>query len=184
MSGVEKNLDKWRRVSAGGANVQGTVLVPTKMFARNEILEHTAEKWLEENRNIRLVDDLSSEQNPYETSCKKVKLAFVAKSVPTLEQVEQFVKVVQEFRAEFPEYWIAVHCHYGFNRTGFMIASYCCQVLFISPFEALERFAAVRAPGIKHAHFKRELVQRYANFVSLSPRIEAILNVHEEDNIL
>jgi protein-tyrosine phosphatase len=183
-SGVEKNLKKWLEVDPGGVPVEGTVLVPTKMFARCERHKHTADLWLEQFPKVKCVIDLSSEHDPYTISKEfvvKFKLKFTAKMIPSCLQVEEFVRAVEDFRCEFPDSWIAVHCHYGFNRTGFLIASYCCEVIKISPFEAIERFAKVRSPGIKHQHFKEELISRYIYLIPENVKSLAALINDTED---
>mmetsp|Transcript_26915 Transcript_26915/g.60167 ORF Transcript_26915/g.60167 Transcript_26915/m.60167 type:complete len:187 (+) Transcript_26915:488-1048(+) len=56
---------------------------------------------------------------------------------------------------------IAVHCHYGFNRTGFLIVSYLVEEENWRVDDAIAAFAASRPPGIKHGHFTDELRARY-----------------------
>ena len=80
---------------------------------------------------------------------------------------------------------IAVHCHYGFNRTGFLVVSYlvevekwdvdaaintfakskvgvaCTQLTKASFFFKLDISPFEQVPGIKHAHFRDELRRRY-----------------------
>lgn len=38
----------------------------------------------------------------------------------------------------------------GFNRTGFIMCSYLCEAEGMTVDEALDSFAAVRSPGVKH----------------------------------
>ncbi len=73
----------------------------------------------------------------------------------------EFVRVCREFWARNPERDIAVHCHYGFNRTGFLIAA--CLVLEggMHVRAAVEAFAQSRPPGIKHLDFVDELNLRF-----------------------
>lgn len=56
---------------------------------------------------------------------------------------------------------IAVHCHYGFNRTGLFICGYMIERLGYGVQEAIDAFKAARHPGIRHAHFIDELFVRY-----------------------
>jgi protein-tyrosine phosphatase len=59
-------------------------------------------------------------------SCQYRKVSTVAKLVPSPENVAEFKAIVLDFWGESPANRakdIAVHCHYGFNRTGFLIAS-------------------------------------------------------------
>jgi len=54
-----------------------------------------------------------------------------------------------------------VHCHYGYNRTGFFIASYLIEKEGYRCEDALDEFAAAKPPGIKHDHFIDTLFMRY-----------------------
>ncbi|KAF2720874.1 alpha/beta-hydrolase [Polychaeton citri CBS 116435] len=56
---------------------------------------------------------------------------------------------------------IAVHCHYGFNRTGFLIVAFLVERMGWGVQEAIDDFTAKREPGIKHSHFVDELWVRY-----------------------
>ena len=85
----------------------------------------------------------------------------IAKEVPGDEDIQQFVTTVDNFRRKYPKKYVAVHCSYGFNRTGFMICCYLIQKLKLSIADALQRFKDSRSPGIKHEKFKKELTKRY-----------------------
>ena len=87
----------------------------------------------------------------------------IAKKLPGNEDIEKFVTVVDAFLDEHPNQYVAVHCSYGFNRTGFMICCYLIQKKKLTIEEALERFKASRTPGIKHEKFKNELRGRYGH---------------------
>ncbi|KAH0538990.1 hypothetical protein FGG08_004439 [Glutinoglossum americanum] len=56
---------------------------------------------------------------------------------------------------------IGVHCHYGFNRTGFFICSYLIERRNYGVQQAIDEFAWERPPGIRHGHFIDELFVRY-----------------------
>lgn len=58
---------------------------------------------------------------------------------------------------------IGVHCHYGFNRTGFLICAYLIEVHRVTPAMAIERFERARPPGIRHASFRAALHVRYGH---------------------
>jgi len=51
----------------------------------------------------------------------------------------------------------------GFNRTGFVVCSYLCESEGCSVATAMEAFAAVRPPGVKHIKFIDELYARYGD---------------------
>lgn len=54
-----------------------------------------------------------------------------------------------------------MHCHYGFNRTGFFVCSYLIEKLGYSVEGALEAFCNARPQGVRHQHFIDELWWRY-----------------------
>jgi protein-tyrosine phosphatase len=88
-------------------------------------------------------------------------------------EVEAFIKLVdslrsaQKQRAE-TERWsgqcvIGVHCHYGFNRTGYFIVCYLIERCGFGVKEAIEAFAKARPNGIRHSHFLDRLHVRYTS---------------------
>jgi protein-tyrosine phosphatase len=99
------------------------------------------------------------------------KLPTVSKIPPTSSEVLEFVTLVDRLRQEQktrssqekwgPEYYIGVHCHYGFNRTGYFIVCYLVERCGYSVQGALDEFAKKRPKGIKHAHFMDQLFVRY-----------------------
>lgn len=60
-----------------------------------------------------------------------------------------------------PSPMIAVHCHYGFNRTGFFVVTYMIERLGYDVQAALDEFERLRYPGIRHQHFVDTLFMRY-----------------------
>ncbi|KMS93555.1 hypothetical protein BVRB_030300, partial [Beta vulgaris subsp. vulgaris] len=163
MTGVDKNLDKWFQVEDYGTRIQGTCLLPTKALSTNASHGHTVESFLEQNPNVFSIIDLSSEVDNYEISdrfphVRHLKLSFESKVIPSRENVRDFIQLVDDNLPPDKENGlIAVHCHYGFNRTGFLVCSYLCEVQGLDPDEAIERFRLARPPGIKHEHFIKEL---------------------------
>lgn len=99
------------------------------------------------------------------------KFPTVSKLPPTLDEVKNFIDLVDEVRVEFHiddkavaahgHPLIAVHCHYGFNRTGFFIVCYLVERLGWKLQDAIREFAKQRPPGIRHSHFIDELWGRY-----------------------
>lgn len=91
------------------------------------------------------------------------KMSTVSKIPPTAEEVSVFISIADDILGADSKAKgvIGVHCHYGFNRTGFFICSYLIERLHYSSKEALAAFQAGRPPGIKHAHFINTLVTRY-----------------------
>ncbi|TID02137.1 mRNA-capping enzyme [Colletotrichum higginsianum] len=104
------------------------------------------------------------------------KYATVSKIPPKDDEVAHFISLVdklreqQKTRAE-QEKWtevdgqtqvIGVHCHYGFNRTGYFIVCYLVERCGMTVGEAIETFKAARPNGIRHYHFRDRLHMRYS----------------------
>jgi hypothetical protein len=85
----------------------------------------------------------------------------VAKVLPPQEAIDEVQRTAQGFWKRRPGDFIAIHCAYGFNRTGFVVCAYLCQACGMSVDEALESFAEARPPGVKHGKFVDELYSRY-----------------------
>ena len=68
-----------------------------------------------------------------------------------------------------PARLIGVHCHYGFNRTGFFICSYLIEREGYGVQAAIDEFARGRPKGIKHAHFLDMLWVRYCVGLKRAP---------------
>ncbi len=73
-----------------------------------------------------------------------------------------------------PAYFVGVHCHYGFNRTGYFIVCYLVERCGFSLQAAVDEFAAKRTPkGIRHPHFLGALALRYAHLKDLKGVVSA-----------
>ncbi|KAF2458451.1 Alpha/Beta hydrolase protein [Lineolata rhizophorae] len=168
------------------------------------------------------VIDISHEQPVYDPrgleagGVSYYKFPTVSKLPPSVEEVEEFVKLVDKLRgieeedetqesgdkgaapmtelandqgeagthesdktvprSAIPlpprrEGLIGVHCHYGFNRTGFFIVSYLVERLGYGLQEALDEFATMRPPGIRHEHFVDTLFVRYCVGLKRAPTL-------------
>jgi len=102
------------------------------------------------------------------------KVPSVSKMPPTKDEVRAFMDVVDALRQDIVSIdldgksaeeeetpLIAVHCHYGFNRTGFFIVSYMVERMGWPLKDAIDEFGKQRPPGIRHQHFVDELWGRY-----------------------
>ena len=102
---------------------------------------------------IRFIIDISNDTPPYRSSdfehsrIEYIKFKTVSKIPPTREEVSKFIEIADACWARIPNGQVAVHCHYGFNRTGFFICCYMIERLNVSVAEALENFKQVRPPG-------------------------------------
>lgn len=95
------------------------------------------------------------------------KFPTVSKIPPTPGEVKDFVKLIDQLRwktetsGREEEALIGVHCHYGFNRTGFFICCYLIERERYGVQQAIDAFAKARPPGIRHEHFLDQLFVRY-----------------------
>jgi pimeloyl-ACP methyl ester carboxylesterase/protein-tyrosine phosphatase len=99
------------------------------------------------------------------------KFPTVSKLPPSVDEVKQFIDLIDELRRELlpsndpdskiPPPVIAIHCHYGFNRTGFIVIAYMVERLGWPLKDAIAEFAKKRPRGVRHSHFVDELWARY-----------------------
>ena len=97
----------------------------------------------------------------------------VSKIPPIPEETRDFINLVDRLENEItdmlqkqgdslgPRPLVGVHCHYGFNRTGFLIVSYLIERKGYSVQDAIDEFERRRPPGIRHDHFIDTLFARY-----------------------
>jgi protein-tyrosine phosphatase len=128
--------------------------------------------------NVRHVIDISHGVQPaYDpasfTSTRVTyhKFPTAAKIPPTEQDIKGFIEIIkgclETSREEgFYDTEICVHCHYGFNRTGFMI---CCWLIEEEGYgvkEALEAFKLARPNGIRHLRITRLRDLLMVDFIS------------------
>jgi protein-tyrosine phosphatase len=89
------------------------------------------------------------------------KFPTVSKQPPQADEVKMFIDLVDKIRSENKPGLIGVHCHYGFNRTGFFLVSYLIERLGYRVEDAIDHFQQTRPPGIRHSHFIDALHVRY-----------------------
>lgn len=103
------------------------------------------------------------------------KFPTVSKIPPTDVEVQGFIDLVdkvrddQKLRSETEPNWsedylIGVHCHYGFNRTGYFVVCYLIERCGYGVQKAISTFAEARPNGIRHSHFLDRLFVRYSDF--------------------
>ncbi|KAK6198844.1 uncharacterized protein RJT21DRAFT_122482 [Scheffersomyces amazonensis] len=117
--------------------------------------------------NLIAIVDISHDIPPYSPKSfeiiKYYKCATVSKVVPDQVSIRRFIQLIDDIlnNNEIDNPLVAVHCHYGFNRTGFLICCYLVERLGWSVADAVEGFKSAKAPGIKHPHFIDALYVRY-----------------------
>jgi hypothetical protein len=190
-----KNLQKWKSV----APVSGPIgKVFRAMKTLREIDDtHCPQKFVEDwGSQIKDVIDISHESPVYDPrglewgGVRYHKFPTVSKIPPTAEEVNQFISLVDRIResnaksddqtsecacAEKSEsntsQFIGVHCHYGFNRTGYFLVCYLVERCGYHVQDAIDEFAMQRKPGIKHPHFLDQLFVRYCVGLERAPTL-------------
>mmetsp|Transcript_35137 Transcript_35137/g.88962 ORF Transcript_35137/g.88962 Transcript_35137/m.88962 type:complete len:468 (-) Transcript_35137:650-2053(-) len=178
---VLKKLQKWGDYAAFGEVVRPTRLIPMKTPLSSEILASwslpeaprhrlTVRELLDAQRalgrRVGLILDLSNHDCLYTADIPAgvayTHIHLVAKELPPATFVSEVCDTVRAWWAQHPDDYIAVHCAYGFNRTGFVVCCYLVEHCGLSVDEALRAFADARPPGVKHEAFRNELYARYA----------------------
>ena len=165
-----KNLAKWQRVQPVSDPI-GKIFRAMKTLREVDDV-HSPESFAKQWRGkIKAVIDISHESPVYDPKgfdtrgIEYHKFPTVSKIPPTAEETREFAGLVEQLRSADIEGatdgLIGVHCHYGFNRTGFFICSYLIDKEHLSVQAAIDEFAAKRPPGIRHPHFLDELFVRY-----------------------
>ena len=180
-----KNLAKWQAVRPVSEPIAG---IFRAMKTLREIDDtHSPDIFVRNWRGkIKAVVDISHENPVYdpkgldEGGIEYHKFPTVSKIPPTSEEAKDFIKLVDRLRAQPPEIpsglendqtLIGVHCHYGFNRTGFFICCYLIEKEHFGVQQAIDEFAKHRPPGIRHDHFLDQLFVRYCIGLKRAPTL-------------
>ena len=179
-----KNLAKWQAVAPVSEPIGG---VFRAMKTLREVDDtHCPEVFVKTwGGQIKDIIDISHESPVYDPrglekgGVRYHKLPTVSKIPPTNSEIHDFIALVDRLREEQktravdenwgPECYIGVHCHYGFNRTGYFIVCYLVERCDYSVQAALDEFAKKRPKGIKHAHFMDQLFVRYCVGLKRAP---------------
>ncbi|KAK3196728.1 hypothetical protein K4F52_000072 [Lecanicillium sp. MT-2017a] len=178
-----KNLQKWRSVVPVSEPIgpAGRPIFRAMKTLREADDTHSpaefAARW---STAIRDVIDISKDQPVYDPrglergGIHYHKFPNMSKLPPSAERVDAFIELVdsirevQARRAE-EENWegddrqpvIGVHCHYGYNRTGYFLVCYLVERCGFSLQDAIEAFGKARPNGIRHSYFLDRLYMRY-----------------------
>ncbi|GAA28184.2 mRNA-capping enzyme [Clonorchis sinensis] len=144
---------------------------PEQLFHVDHVFQ-TAEPY-----KLGLVVDLTKSKRFYnrreitDSNCKYLKIECKGNEErPTPEQVDLFIKVVNQFLDNNPgEQKVGVHCTHGFNRTGFLIVAYLVEELNYGVEIAVQIFADARPPGIYKSDYLQELFERYGSSEDCPP---------------
>ncbi|KAG0341388.1 hypothetical protein BG004_006045 [Podila humilis] len=164
-----KNLEKWQKTPIISSPIgRGVGKFRAMKVLRQTDLQHSPSAFLAQHKEVGFIVDISLDAPPYQTTdfegtfVTYSKVPTVSKIPPSREDVQRFIDHCKTCWQQKPGVDIAVHCHYGFNRTGFMICSFLIEEQNYTVAEALTHFHDARPPkGIRHEHFKGELYLRY-----------------------
>ncbi|KAK4165374.1 hypothetical protein QBC43DRAFT_32724 [Cladorrhinum sp. PSN259] len=172
-----KNYEKWRKVKPVSDDIAGVFRAIKTLRGPDDV--HSPKKFIEDwGDKIKDVIDISHDNPAYdpglltEGGIRYHKFPTLSKVPPNDEEINGFIELVDKIREEKKKKEkengeetgsvIGVHCHYGFNRTGFLLVCYLVERCGYKTKDAIEAFARARPDGIKHAHFKDRLYVRYA----------------------
>lgn len=133
-----------------------------------------------QGRRVGLVIDLTCHDCLYASELKLcpgvryVHLATEAKKVLEPWLVERIADEARGLWKQDPKAVVAIHCSYGFNRTGFALCSYLVTYDHMAIDDALAIFEQARPPGVKHGHFSEELRARFPSRAVAPSPVQAI----------
>lgn len=184
-----KNLQKWKRVAPVSDPIGppgAPVFRAMKTLREVDDVHSPAEFVKQWGGIIKEVIDISHNQPVYDplsmeqAGIKYHKFSTVSKIPPRDAEVDTFIRLVDGMRerrkaeeeadvkaadASLPDTEkrvIGVHCHYGFNRTGYFLVCYLVERCGYGVQEAIDAFATARPNGIRHSHFQDQLFVRYS----------------------
>jgi pimeloyl-ACP methyl ester carboxylesterase/protein-tyrosine phosphatase len=173
-----KNLAKWKKVAPVSEPIADTFFALKMLREADE--EHNPIRFSQGWKGkIYVVIDISHENPVYDPAQLEKggihyhKHPTVSKIPPIPEETRDFINLVDRLENEITDMLqkqgdslglrplVGVHCHYGFNRTGFLIVSYLIERKGYSVQDAIDEFERRRPPGIRHDHFIDTLFARY-----------------------
>ncbi|KAF2197407.1 hypothetical protein GQ43DRAFT_435176 [Delitschia confertaspora ATCC 74209] len=176
-----KNLAKWQAVRPVSLPIANTFRAMKTLREVDE--KHSPKVFVQEWRGkIRAVVDISHDNPVYDSKGLEDggiayrKFPTVSKLPPTAEEIKEFIALIDGLREEFSlktenSPLIAIHCHYGFNRTGFFLVCYLVERLGYRLQDAIDEFARARPSGIRHQHFIDALHVRYCVGLKRAPTL-------------
>ncbi|CAI7653573.1 unnamed protein product [Penicillium pancosmium] len=183
-----KNLAKWQKVVPVSKPIGGT-------FAALKMLREVDEQHnpvcfsAQYKGKIYAVIDISHESPVYNPATLEAggirycKQPTVSKIPPTPDETRDFIALVDRLQGDIDEQasadekeysvrpLVGVHCHYGYNRTGFLIVCYLIERLGYGVQDAIDEFNRCRPPGIRHGHFIDTLFVRYCVGLKRAPTL-------------
>ncbi|EJP67148.1 dual specificity phosphatase [Beauveria bassiana ARSEF 2860] len=180
-----KNLVKWQSVIPVSAPIGppgGTPVFRAMKTLREADDVHSPSRFTAQwSSVVKDVIDISKDQPVYDAQGLERagihyhKFPTVSKVPPTAEDVAAFIQLVDTIRARqadraaaegWDDDWqkkvvVGVHCHYGYNRTGYFVVCYLVERCGVSVQDAIALFKKAKPNGIRHSHFLDKLYVRY-----------------------
>jgi protein-tyrosine phosphatase len=184
-----KNLQKWQAVDPVSPIISEHFRAMKTLREVDDSHNPTkfAQNWGPESHRsdgvVTDVIDISHETPVYDPAGLEVggvhyhKFPTVSKFPPTQAEVSNFNALVDEILANNEKLpgdekkLIGVHCHYGYNRTGFFVCSYLIEREGFGVQQALDLYKERRPDGIRHAHFVDTLFVRYCVGLKRAPTL-------------
>ena len=183
-----KNLAKWQKVAPVSKPIANTFAAMKMLREVDE--EHNPVLFSQKyHGRIYGVIDISHENPVYNPAQMEkggihyYKHPTVSKIPPTPDETRDFIALVDRLQKEIddqmekredsslPRPLVGVHCHYGYNRTGFLITCYLIERLGFGVQDAIDEFNRCRPPGIRHGHFIDTLFVRYCVGLKRAPTL-------------
>lgn len=167
-----KNVQKWDRavtLSEPLVNPHAPQS-PSPLLGMKTLREtdetHNPKVFEEQHPEIYGIVDIGSDTPSYDPDdfkrIKYTKFKTESKVTPDDVTIAKFIEKIDQLVTEKQDdQYIVVHCHYGQNRTGFLICCYLVERLGWSVKDALAAFKTSKSPGVKHVHFRNALYLRY-----------------------
>ncbi|QPG72899.1 hypothetical protein FOA43_000202 [Brettanomyces nanus] len=168
-----KNLEKWNKavtLSKPLLNIASPDKPKCPLLGMKTLREtanqHNPKIFEQDHPEIFGIVDIGSDTPSYDPNDFKrlqyIKFKTESKVTPDDVTIAKFLEIIDKLVAKKgPDQFIVVHCHYGQNRTGFLISCYLVERLGWNVRESLDAFEHSKEPGIKHEHFKNALYLRY-----------------------
>ncbi|KAJ4150065.1 hypothetical protein LMH87_010831 [Akanthomyces muscarius] len=182
-----KNLAKWQSVLPVSAAIgppgasHPPIFRAMKTLREADDVHSPAEFTARWSRVVKDVIDISKDQPVYDAQGLERagihyhKFPTVSKIPPAADDVAAFIALVDAIRARQAdradaEGWddetrrnvvVGVHCHYGYNRTGYLVVCYLVERCGVSVQDAIALFKKAKPNGIRHSHFLDKLYVRY-----------------------
>ena len=178
-----KNLAKWQAVVPVSEPIAGIFRAMKTLREIDDV--HSPDLFVRDWKGkIKAVVDISHESPVYdpkgldEGGIEYHKFPTVSKIPPTADEARDFITLIDRLRSSSDgndnddrTLMIGVHCHYGFNRTGFFICCYLIEREHYGVQQAIDEFATHRPPGIRHEHFLDQLFVRYCVGLKRAPTL-------------